>query len=273
MNPIDFLERRFGRFAIPGLVRVIVALNALVYLLSLWSPSLLSWLNLDPEAILQGQVWRLVTYLFIPNYGSIFTALFNQPGNALDTVFSLLFLWWIGDSLEQVWGAFRLNLFYLIGMAGTTLAAFLFGANFSNGMLNLSLFFAFAWFFPNVQIYFFFILPIMMKWLAWFFAAMLLWQAVVFGSLSYRMALVASMANFLLFFGPEIVARARQRHQVSNRRQTFARASVSEEEPLHRCVVCQRTDLSHPDLEFRVARDGNDYCMEHLPSRSHELLL
>lgn len=268
---LDFLERRFGQYAIPGLVRLIVALNTVVYLLSLWNPALLSWLDLDPAAILGGQLWRLVTYIFIPGYGGIFTALFGQSGSALEVIFSLLFLWWIGDGLEHAWGAFRLNLFYLIGMLGTTLAAFLFGADFSNGMLNLSLFFAFAWFYPNLQIYFFFVLPVLMKWLAWFFAAMLLWNFVSLGSNAYRMAVIASMANFLLFFGPEIIAGARHRRKVSQRRQSFPKAAAPEDEPLHRCVVCRRTDLSHPELEFRVAQDGNDYCTEHLPSRSNEL--
>jgi len=267
MNVIDFLERRFGRFAIPGLVRIIVGLNLLVYLLCRINPFVLSWLELDPNAVCHGQVWRLVTYIFIPNYGSIFSAVFEQPGNALDTAIGLLFLWMIGENLEAVWGAFRLNLFYLVGMLGTTLAAFLFGAQFSNGMLNLSLLFAFAWYFPNVQIYLFYILPVLVKWIAWFSAAMLLWQFVTSDNLSYRMAVIASLANFLLFFGPEIVSRALQRKQVEGRRRDFVKASIPEGEPLHRCVVCQRSDVSHPELEFRVGRDGNDYCLEHIPTR------
>jgi len=267
MNAIDFLERRFGRFAIPGLVRMIVVLNVLVYILGRLNPLALAWLDLIPDAVFQGQIWRLVTYIFIPNYGSVFSALFGHPGSAVDTACGLACLWMIGDSLEEVWGAFRLNLFYLIGMLGTTLAAFLFGAQFSNGMLNLSLLFAFAWYFPNVQFYLFFILPVFVKWLAWFSAATLLWQLVTTDSLSFRMAAIASMANFLLFFGPEIVARARQRREVAGRRRTFAKAVLPEDEPLHQCAVCRRSDRSHPELEFRVARDGNDYCLEHLPSR------
>ena len=267
MNAIDFLEGRFGRFAIPGLVRMIVGLNLLVFLLGRLSPPLLSWLDLDPGAVLHGQLWRLVTYIFIPNYGSIFSAVFGQPGNALDTACGLAFLWMIGDSLEEVWGTFRLNLFYLIGMAGTTLAAFLFGAQFSNGMLNLSLLFAFAWHFPNTRILFFFVLPVLVKWLAWLSAALLLLQFIGTDSLAYRMAVVASLANFLIFFGPQTLSRALHGQQVAGRRREFAKASLPEDEPLHRCVVCQRSDLSHPELEFRVARDGNDYCLEHLPAR------
>ena len=255
MNVIDSLERRFGRFAIPGLVRMIVALNALVFICDKLNPALFFYLNLDTQAVRHGEYWRLITYILIPGTDSYFWILF-----------ALAFLWMIGDGLESVWGAFRLNLFYGIGMLGTTVAALFFGAESSNAMLNVSLYFAFAWFFPEMEVYMMGILPVRIKWLAWMMAGWLLVEFIG-GSISFKMALIASLANFLIFFGPEIVARARARHQVAGRRKDYAKASVAEGEPLHCCVVCQRTDLSHPELEFRVARDGNDYCMEHIPSR------
>ena len=256
MNVIDFLERRFGRFAIPGLVRMIVALNALVFVCGKLNPALLYYLNLNAGAVRHGEYWRLFTYILIPGTDSYFWILF-----------ALAFLWMIGDGLESVWGAFRLNLFYGIGMLGTTVAALFFGADSSNAMLNTSLFFAYAWFFPDVEIYVLAILPMRIKWVAWLMAGWLLLQFLN-GSLGFKMAVTASLANFLIFFGPEIVARARQRNQVAGRRRSFAKAAIPEGEPLHQCVVCRRSDLSHPELEFRVARDGNDYCLEHLPSRS-----
>ena len=255
MNLIDSLERRFGRFAIPGLVRMIVALNALVFICGKLNPAMLLYLNLNTDAVRHGEYWRLLTYILIPGTNSYFWILF-----------ALAFLWMIGDGLESVWGAFRLNLFYAIGMLGTTVAALFFGADSSNTMLNLSLYFAFAWFFPEMEVYVLGILPVRIKWLAWIMAAWLLLQFAG-GSISFKMALLASLANFLIFFGPEMFAMARQRRTVAGRRKEYAKASVAEDEPLHRCVVCQRSDISNPELEFRVARDGNDYCMEHIPSR------
>ena len=255
MNLIDSLERRFGRFAIPGLVRMIVLLNALVFLCSKFNPAFLFYLDLNRAAVWHGEYWRLVTYILIP-----------QTSSYLWILFALWFLWMIGDGLESVWGAFRLNLFYLIGMVGTTAAALLFGAEFSNSMLNFSLFFAFAWFFPDTEVYVLGILPLRIKWMACAMAALLLLQFAA-GSAALKMAMAASLANYLLFFGPEIVSRLRQRRTVGQRRQRFEQAAQPEEEPLHRCVVCHRSDLTNPELEFRVARDGNDYCMEHLPRR------
>jgi hypothetical protein len=136
MSWLDSLERRFGRFALPGLIRIVVALTALVYLLTFLNPNFLSVLTLEPARILRGEVWRLVTYIFIPS--SI-----GQPGSMMQPLWLLLVLWFllfIGDRLEQAWGAFRLNLYFLIGMVGTTIAAFFFGAQFSNAMLASSLF-------------------------------------------------------------------------------------------------------------------------------------
>lgn len=257
MNLIDSLERRFSRFAIPGLVRMIVALNALVFVCGKLNPALLLYLNLDTAAIRHGEYWRLVTYILIPGTQSY-----------LWILFALGFLWMIGDGLESVWGAFRLNLFYLIGMVGTTVAALFFGAEFSNSMLNLSLYFAFAWFFPNMEVYLLALLPIRIKWLAWFMGGLLLLQCLV-GDIAFKMAVIASFANLLIFFGPEVIAQARQRRTVSARRKEYEKASVPEEEPLHRCVICKRSDISNPELDFRVGRDGNDYCMEHLPNRAN----
>jgi len=149
-------------------------------------------------------------------------------------------------------------------MFGTTVAPFFFGPRFSNSILSSSLFFAFVRFYPDQVIYLFFVLPAKIKWIAWVSAAFLLFGFLV-GTNSYRMALVAALANYLIFFGPEIIHDARHRGEVSARRKRYERSSRSEAEPLHKCAVCGATELSDPNLDFRVARDGEEYCMAHLP--------
>ena len=149
-------------------------------------------------------------------------------------------------------------------MIGTTIAAFFFGGNFSNRMLIASLFFAFARFYPDEIIYVLFILPVKIKWLAWIFAAFLL-LGFVLNSNSYRAALIAAFANYFIFFGPEIIRQATHRREVSTRRRRFEEHSRSTDDALHRCAVCGATELSDPSLDFRVARDGEEYCMAHLP--------
>ena len=261
MNLLDSLERRFGWLAIPGLIRIVVALTALVYLLTFLNPNFLSLIALDPARIMHGEVWRLVTYIFIPRSG-------GQPGSVMQPLWLLVALWFllfIGDRLEHAWGAFRLTLYFLLGMLGTTVAAFLFGAQFSNSMLAASLFFAFANFYPDEVIYIFFILPMKIKWLAWIFAAFLL-LGFMTGPNSYRMALVAAFANYFIFFGPELVRAARNRQQTASRRQRFEENARPADEALHHCATCGATELSNPSLDFRVARNGEEYCLAHLPS-------
>src|SRR5437899_12970699 len=102
-------------------------------------------------------------------------------------------------------------LYFVVGMIGTTIAAFFFGSNFSNGMLIASLFFAFARFYPDEIIYILFILPVKIKWLAWIFAAFLL-VGFVLNSNSYRAALIAAFANYFIFFVPKIITNYCPRH-------------------------------------------------------------
>ena len=269
MSLLDRLERRLGFIAIPGLPRILVGFAALVFALAWLLPGFTSMLTLDPARIRHGEVWRLITYIFIP-----------QSLSPLWVLFALWFLWWIGAGLERAWGAFRLTLYFLVGMIGTTAAAFFFGSNFSNGMLIASLFFAFARFYPEAIIYAFWVLPVKVKWMAWLSAAGIVigllggsWEyraavlvvGFVVNPMSYRMALVAAFANYLIFFGPQFIFEARHRHEVSTRRKRFEVRSRDEAEPLHRCAVCHATELTDPNLDFRVARDGEEYCVAHLP--------
>lgn len=250
---LDKLERRFGFLAIPGLARILVGFTVLVFLLIYLNPNFLDAITLDPVRVRRGEVWRLVTYIFVP-----------QTLSPLWLLLALWFLWFVGDGLERAWGAFRLTLYFLVGMIGTTVAAFFFGSDFSNSMLFSSLFFAFARFYPDVVIYILFILPVKIKWLAWAWGLFLL-IGFVANTNSYRAVLIAAFSNYLIFFGPEIIHEARHRRDISTRRRRFEGDSRSDAEALHKCKVCGATELTDPNLEFRVARDGEEYCVPHLP--------
>ena len=265
MSWMDKLERRLGWIAIPGLLRYVAALTALVFILYKVDPRYLTLIDLDVDQVRHGQVWRLVTYIFIPQLGSLIPA-----PDWINAAFSVLFLIWVGNRLEEAWGAFRLTLYFLIGMIGTTIAAVLFGAQFSNAMLYSSIFFAFARFYPIVVIFFAYILPLKVKWIAWIYAALLLFQFTV-GNMALRSAMIVAFANYLLFFGRDLVMEARQRREVAGRRQRFETASRDATvEPLHTCAVCGATELTDPNLEFRVSRNGEEYCIPHLPGRVTE---
>ncbi len=258
MTWIDRAESRFGHLAIPNLLRIVAGFNALVFILYKVNPGWLDTLRLVPQAVLAGEVWRLVTYVFIPQVG----------GPIADWFFALLYvwyLWWLGEGLEEAMGSFKVNVFYFLGMIGTTIAAFFFRADFSAFMLNSSLFFAFARFYPEMQIYFMLVLPVKVKWLAWIYGA-LLFIGLLGASASYLFAVIAALANYIVFFGRDILAEAAQRREVGSRRQRFeSQRSEVTDEALHRCEVCNRTEIDEPHLEFRVSKDGHEYCVEHLP--------
>jgi membrane associated rhomboid family serine protease len=253
MSFLDKLERRLGFIAIPGLIRAVVTLSALVFVLIYVNKGFDTYLALDIARIRAGEVWRLVTYIFVP-----------QMAHPLWVAVALWFLWFIGDGLERAWGPFRLTLYFLVGMIGTTVAAVLSSSQFSSQMLFTTLFFAFAHFYPEEIIYVFFILPLKIKWIAWIYAGFL-FIGFATQTNSYRMALVAALGNYLIFFGPGVIQNLRQRKEVAVRRQRFEVQSRSEEEPLHRCANCGATELTDPTLEFRVSRDGEEYCLAHLP--------
>jgi membrane associated rhomboid family serine protease len=248
----DSLEAKYRHLAIPGLIRMVVALNALTFALGLMNPAFTQYLTLSPALIRQGQLWRLFTFIFIPQTSSI-----------IFLFFGLMFLWYMGDALEQAWGAFKLNLFYFCGMAGVIAAAFLFGGGASGFFLNTSVLFAFATLFPDEVIYLV-IIPVKVKWLGLFSFACLLAVFLPAGA-QVKSAFIVSFANYLLFFGPALVKNLRNSHAAAARRAEFAGKSLPEDEPLHRCIVCKETEVSNPDLDFRVSKDGNEYCTRHLP--------
>ncbi|HLB33490.1 MAG TPA: rhomboid family intramembrane serine protease [Chthoniobacterales bacterium] len=255
MSFLDQLERRFPWLAIPGLIRFVVLFNALVFILHLLAPGYESILTLNREAILQGQVWRLVTWIFIPET--------LQP---FWIFFALLFLWFLGDGLESSLGAFRTTLFYITGMISCTIVALVFGSYGANTFLNLSLLYAFATLYPDYQVLFLFVIPLRIGWLA-LGSALLTILGVLSQPRAAQAALLITFLNYFLFFGSTLLQRYRQR-AVSRKEKLpfskFKKQPLEIIEPLHQCEFCHRTEQTDPDLSFRVTQDGHEYCMEHL---------
>lgn len=263
MRWINTLERRLGHLAFPGLIRIVVVFNILVFLLVTMKPEFVTMLDLRADRVFAGEFWRLITYVFIPAV---------EPHGELSIVwmfFYLNFLWMIGEGLEQAWGSFKLNCFYLAGMLGTTVAALCLQLPDTTGVfLNFSLLFAFATLFPDFPILLFFVLPLRVKWIA--LASLLAVLMMAFdGTNAVRLAIFVSLGNYLLFFASTWVRQWREHGRIAERQQEFQLAVQPEEEDetLHHCKVCGRTELSSSDLEFRVASDGEEYCLAHLPSR------
>lgn len=255
------LERKLGRFAIPNLTLFLVAGQTGSFVLSRAKPAFASQLVLIPEAVLDGEWWRLISFLFL-----------HPSDNIIFVFFALYLLYMMGSALEATWGAFRYNVFILVGWIASIGAAFSVpGAYATNVYLMGSVFLAFAWLNPNYQLLLFFILPIRIKWLA-----LLTWIAyvvmAVIGDWQDRALIGAGVANFFLFFGRDIVARIKQGRRTAAKT-TRARAERRErDKPFHTCAKCGVTDKDDPEMQFRYCpqcKGSPGYCMDHIRDHEH----
>ena len=191
-NWLNRLECKYGRFGIPNLTNILVAGQVLVFAVELFVNSAITlWLGLSRFLLLQGQVWRVLTFVFIPFSG----------GSILSVVLGIYFTWFIGTALEREWGDFRYTVYFLLGMAGTVLACLLTGVTASTYCLSLSLLLAFAMLYPEVQILLFFVIPIRVKYFGLLAAAMWVLSFAT-ASLPGKLSLLLSMLNVWVFFAP-----------------------------------------------------------------------
>lgn len=212
-GPLDRLERRFRWLAIPNLMLIIVGAMAIVFIMDFaigntTGRSLISILSFDRDAILSGQVWRVVTFLFVPPSTSV-----------IWVIFGLYFYYMIGSTLENQWGAFGFTLYYLIGALGSIISGFIAGS-VTNSYLNLSMFFAFALLYPDYQILLFFFIPIKMKYLALLDAVSFIVMFIL-GSWSTRLAIIVALINLFIFFGPNFIDRIKGLYRSYQWKQKF----------------------------------------------------
>jgi len=248
MRFLDKLESRFGRFAIPGLVQFIAGLQLLTFIIFLMLQpeakiAYLDFLTLDGDRVLQGQVWRLFTYIFIPGTMSL-----------LWVIIGTLFLMWLGRGLEAAWGPFKLTLYFFSGMLAVAVGSMIFGYTATGLFLFQSLLLAFAMIYPNEEILLFFIIPVKIKWIAWL--NVVLSVLLVMGSPSAFWSVLFAHLNFLITFGPSFIKERQHRAKVGQRRAAFESGA----DFFHQCTVCHKTEIDDPKLDFRVNAEGDEIC-------------
>lgn len=194
MNLIDQLERRFRGRGIPYLIETILGGQLLAGIIALFlNKNILNILPLYRPYLLHGQLWRLVTFLFYPNW--VFGGFFS--------VLSLLFYWWAGSALLRLWGDFRLTAYIALGVIGAWVGCLIGGTATADGIL-LSLFFAYAWLWPEQTVLLLGIVPLKVKWLGWLELAF--WGATfLFGSIPTKICLLLELLGFLVFFGRDLM--------------------------------------------------------------------
>ena len=263
-------------------------------------------LRFDKAAILNGQVWRLVSWLLTENIGT----------SPLLAVVFLYFFYRLGQNVEASIGTFKFNLFYLGGVIMMDVFAMIFCptedvvlgnylvpaeifAYFYSNMayyLHLSMVLAFATTYPDSHFTLFFVLPVR----AWVIALVdLVLIGISVFSMCYPTLLfphclfpLIGLLNYFIFFGPDMhnllplswrakLKRNSQKKAASKNGPkvvpfpgTSARpASTASDTPYtHRCTVCGRTDTEHPELEFRYCSRCNGYhcyCEDHISNHTH----
>ena len=259
------LERALGRYAIPDLTLYLVCGQSGLFIAYLANPRVLDRVAFIPSLVLQdGEWWRLLTFPFYP-----------PTTNVIFAIFALWFLFFMGRALEANWGAFRYNVYLLVGYLASVAAAFLSYFVAGDGIatsafLDGSIFLAFAQLFPEFVIYLYLILPIKAKWLAW--ATWVLYgYSFAVGSWMTRALVIASVLNFLLFFAADIV-QAMKTGRRRMQRQLKVRVAESPDAPFHTCAACGITDKTHPKMDFRYCPGCGGqlaYCTEHLNAHEH----
>ena len=251
----------------------------------------MQYLTLEPSMILRGQVWRILTWVVCVS-----------PNTNIFWVFiSLYFYYSIGRTLENVWGAYRYNVYMFSGLIFTVLGAFIMygiliamgneymayslGTLFTTYYVCMSIFLAFAATFPEMEVLLLFVLPIKVKVLGIFYVVIM-----VVDCFSSRLILagpiIASLLNFIIFFfgtrnfkriSPEEIKRkAAFRNAVNEARHSTGGTGFTADGrkviTKHKCAICGRTELDGDELEFRFCSkcNGNyEYCNNHLFTHKH----
>lgn len=286
------LRARFERFCfknrdkgIPNLMLYITLGSAIVYILSAFdkSSTLYNALAFDRELILQGQIWRLLTYVFTFDAGDI-----------LFTALGLICYYSLGQAVENAWGTLRFNIFYFTGVILMDIFSLVFGGWASITYLNTSLFLAYATLYPNAHFLLMFIIPVK----AWIFAlfdlAITLYAVIVLtqaGLFPFSLFPLVAIANYLLFFGKDVVNIVPLTWQMNFKRLfrkkgkaktgtipfptagSYEASVTKAKAPYnHRCTICGRTDTSDPQLEFRYCSRCHGYhcyCEDHISNHEH----
>ena len=259
---LNQLERRFGSWAVPRLIRYLAIFFVATYLLSAVFPHMGEVMDFDLKKTLAGEYWRPISFLLAHQ------ATFSPIG-AIFLVFMLMLMFIFSDGLENQWGVFRTNLFILWGYLSTLIGAVcleLYTGHhpvYAGAYLGMSIFFAFATYNPKFTIMLFMIIPTPI----WILAAIsgVFVVLSLLGGGAQALFTIGCLSNYLVVAIPMRFSQTKRNRGNAERRSEFKALAESTGGAFNTCAVCGATEVSHPEQDFRVAKDGQDYCVEHLP--------
>lgn len=256
---LDKLEVKFKDWTLYGLMKYISLLMIAVFILNKTGNLSYSILVLNGNALLAGQIWRIFTFLIVP--------ISNNP---IFLFFELMILIMCADGIEKAIGSFKLTVYYIMGALFMTIGS-LIAPSFviDSYFMYLSLFFGYATLYPSQELLFMFIIPIKIKYLAYFSAITTVIYALS-APWSIKIAILMSFANYLLFFAIPIMRGISYARKQNKRREAFEKEANPEREYRHKCAVCGKTEVTNPEMLFRYCtcdkcgENGVAFCPEHL---------
>lgn len=231
------MEQKYGKYALDNLPLLLVACSVIGYFLQMVLPGVVEYLYLNPYLVLHGQIWRLFTWVLVPDGGF---------GSGIYGIFMMAFVLYcyyiLGCNLQFAMGKFRFNLYIFSGLLFTVIGSFvLYGVAYfqfadvieylgedeaknvftllgtvtiegnsvllpaywfrqiSTSEIKMSMLLAIAAIYPDAVFRINFLIPIKAKWLGIFYAALMAYS-VLMGNIASRIIIVASLLNFIVFF-------------------------------------------------------------------------
>lgn len=280
MKVLNKLERKFGKYAIKNLTRYMIIGYAIGYLIYAFAPTVYYYLMLVPSLVLEGQVWRLVTWVITPPSYDHFILM----------IIELWFYYFIGTLLENTMQSFLYNLYIFGGLfftmlgsvLGYILCVYVFNVPMTLSLLStsatteyicLSLFLAVSVYYPDMEILLSFLIPVKMKWLSILYIVFTVYSFIK-ASMMGRIYIVMSLLNFIIFYFCTRDFRHLSPQRIKRKRNYRKQVRVNQAEQVgHRCAICGITDREAPDMQFRYCSKcsgGKEYCQDHLFTHVHK---
>ena len=278
MSWLNKLERKFGRYYIPNLILYITIGSAFCYLLTLiLGNGFLQYFTLNPAKIMEGQVWRLVTFIFV------------TPSTSILYIITISLYYFIGRDLQAIWGDFKFNVFYFTNVLITIILSLLgyFIVRYSgvviyghfsiaSTLMNLSLLFAIAKICPDNEVLLYFIIPLKLKYLGyfnWVLIALQLIEGIIGRDVFTIIYAIVPIITYLLFFGRNNYNQRRMRNNSVIRMKDYKKKINNNKKYIHKCEVCGITNLDDEDMEFRYCSKcvgKHCYCEKHILNHEHK---
>lgn len=190
------LEKSLGWIAIPQISLLLITLQILGFIMISYESSWFERLALIPSGVWAGEYWRVITFLALP-----------VAQGPIWFLFALWFLYFVLTTIENEWGAFKTTLYVLTSIFLTIVYAMVMRYPVLQVThFHSTLFLAAAALFPEFEVSLFMLMPVKMKWLAWFSGFLIvreLWSLDFVG----QGHLIVIYSNFILFFGPQVLDR------------------------------------------------------------------